>query len=67
MTPTPTPCQPPPPPGGCYECPPGSGVVICADGPYSAPVGVPGPSDAGLALSGLLVALVALRGIRGRK
>ena len=56
-------CTPPPPPGGCYPC---HGEVICVDGPYVAPVDVPGPSAAGLLLTACLIAAGALRAIQGR-
>lgn len=63
-TPTPAPCVPPPPPGGCYECPPGSGHVICVDGPYEYVPPVPTLSDFGLAALAIAVALAGLRRLR---
>lgn len=59
------PCIEPPPPGGCYECPPGSGQVVCVDGPYTMPATVPTLSWTGLALMGLLLAVAGVRRLRG--
>lgn len=64
-TPTPIPCAPPPPPGGCYECPVGSGQVICVDGPYTMPEVIPALSWEGLALMALLFAAAGARRLRG--
>lgn len=71
MDPTPTPAPTPipcPPPGaqGCFECPPGSGQVICVDGPWPAPAAtVPTLDWTGLALMALLFALAGARRLRG--
>lgn len=58
-TPTPLPCEPPPPPGGCYECPPGSGQIVCVDGPWEGPP-PPVPTLSGMSLALLAVAILAL-------
>ena len=63
-TPIPIPCTPLPPPGGCYECPVGSGQIVCVDGPCTTPDVIPALSWEGLALMALLFAAVGARRLR---
>jgi len=49
--------------GECFEYPPGSGQVVCVDGPWTAPAVVPALDWTHLALMALLLALAATRRI----